>query len=108
MGITEKIWYILIDKKSEGPLSYLDLERDERFTPNTLIWKEGWPEWKKAKDVDDFIDLFKKNGFTEENLGHEGVESMDRRWRASFSPWAYVWILIFILVILWLWWAWWS
>lgn len=54
-----KIWFILIDGKREGPFSYEDLKNDTRLTPDTLIWKTGFPDWKKIRDVPELKDLFK-------------------------------------------------
>lgn len=53
-----KIWFILIDRKREGPLSYDDLKFDNRLTPDTLIWKEGFDDWKMIRDVPELKELF--------------------------------------------------
>lgn len=56
-----KIWFILIGEKREGPYSFEDLKHDSRVTPDTLIWKEGFSEWKKIRDVPELKNLFKDN-----------------------------------------------
>lgn len=37
----DKIWFIEVDLKVEGPYSVEDLKRDLRITPDTLAWQEG-------------------------------------------------------------------
>lgn len=54
----EKVWYIWIDKKTEGPYSVFQLKRDYRFTPETWVWREGMNEWLKAGEVEELRPLF--------------------------------------------------
>lgn len=54
-----KIWFVLINEKREGPFSFDDLQNDSRLTPDTLIWKEGFQDWKKIRDVPELKKLFK-------------------------------------------------
>lgn len=56
--VMEKIWYIDIQGKREGPFSVFDLRRDERITPDTLVWKEGFTNWKPIRQVPELKDLF--------------------------------------------------
>lgn len=54
----KKIWFILIDGKRDGPLSYEDLKNDRRITPDTLVWKEGFKGWKQIREVPELKALF--------------------------------------------------
>jgi len=45
-----KEYYIAVDGQQKGAFSLKDLKH-ETVLPDTLIWKEGWAEWKKAKDA---------------------------------------------------------
>ena len=60
----EKIWFIIIKGKKEGPYSFYDLRRDCRITPDTFVWKEGFFKWKKLRDVPELKEVFadEKNG----------------------------------------------
>jgi hypothetical protein len=54
----DKIWYIDVNGKSEGPFSIDDLRRDLRITPDTLVWKEGFPSWKPIRKVPELKAVF--------------------------------------------------
>lgn len=107
MDITEKVWFIAIDGKSEGAYSFLDLDRDDRVTPDTPVWKEGWPEWKKIKEVEELDQLFtdkkKQEAEREEDekalFGDEETIAMDE----SIPPWIFLWIIAIVIAIIYLW-----
>ena len=107
MDITEKIWWIAKKGKSEGPFSYLELERDEKLDSDTFVWKEGWDTWQKAKESEEFKQLFKKEEPIEEDLGQSGVESIVHDEEAATSgtipPWIFFGIIAIILSIAYLW-----
>jgi len=47
-------WYVLVDGKRHGPLSYGDLTkaaRDGVVTAETNIWRSGWKNWHAARSV---------------------------------------------------------
>lgn len=46
-----KEWYCLFHGRKEGPFSLSELKKHPRFTPDTLVWKEGFKEWVRAGDV---------------------------------------------------------
>lgn len=54
----EKIWYIDIQGKREGPFSFFDLRRDDRINPDTLVWKKGFSNWKPIRDVPELKEVF--------------------------------------------------
>lgn len=53
-------WWILVRQKKEGPYTKSELGRHPFFNPETLVWKEGFDEWIKAKYVPELLDLFPK------------------------------------------------
>lgn len=62
----EKIWFIIINEKEEGPFSILELKCDERITPDTLAWTEGLPEWLPMRKIPELKELFKDEPTEEE------------------------------------------
>lgn len=54
----ERIWYIQVADAEEGPYSVLDLKADERITPETLVWREGFPEWVPIGSVEELREVF--------------------------------------------------
>jgi hypothetical protein len=54
-----KQWYLIIDQKQEGPFSLIEMKRDWRITPDTLVWKEGFKKWIPARQVKELEELFK-------------------------------------------------
>lgn len=61
-----KVWFIFISGESEGPFAIEDLKLDDRLTPDTLVWKEGFDEWKKIRDVPELKEFFKESPKKEE------------------------------------------
>ena len=55
----DKIWFIAVQGKQEGPYSILDLKRDPRITPDTLVWKEGFVNWLPMRHVPELKEVFK-------------------------------------------------
>lgn len=54
----EKIWFLFLDHKQEGPYSLIELERDERLTPETFAWREGMMDWKKISEIPELHAVF--------------------------------------------------
>lgn len=103
-----KEWFIIIENQQEGPLSLLDLKRDRRFSPDTLVWKNGFSEWTKARFVLEMKDLFKDDAqpqaLHEPDQG-KGIKSDLQESQATLTlqqdPYQYIlWILLFLLIIL--------
>ncbi len=103
----EKIWFIEIDGKKEGPYSKGDLRRHPRLTPDTLVWKKGFPAWVPLRKVLELRDLL-ESAEPEEERG----ENKDRQKGAIRGdedgtlalryepPMFYFWILIAIVIVL--------
>ena len=60
MRNSEKIWYIFVEEKQEGPFSAKELLFDDRVTLDTFVWKEGYPEWVLLQRVEELRRLFTK------------------------------------------------
>jgi hypothetical protein len=56
----DKIWYIFIDGKEEGPYSVKELLLHPRVTLDTLVWKEGFDQWIALRKVKELRRLFEK------------------------------------------------
>jgi hypothetical protein len=54
-------YYYTDGKERYGPFT-LDQLRDRGITPETLIWKEGMPDWVAAKNISDLDVLFSAPG----------------------------------------------
>lgn len=54
----DKIWFISIDNKSEGPFTYDELRRDTRIIPDTLAWRDGFENWKKISEIPELKKIF--------------------------------------------------
>jgi hypothetical protein len=55
----DKIWFMAINGKQEGPYSIEDLKRDSRLTPDTLVWRQGFKKWLPIRFVPELKEIFK-------------------------------------------------
>lgn len=104
-----KEWFIIFENKQEGPYSLLDLKRDHRFTPDTLIWKKGFQEWTPARFVSEIKEVFKdepegkaihesENGknVIEPDLGQQNQVTLT----LQQDPYQlFLWILVLLLIL---------
>lgn len=56
--MNEKVWLIWIDGNQEGPYTGLELKKDLRLTPDTLVWREGFETWKPIRNVKELKEVF--------------------------------------------------
>lgn len=100
----DKIWFIQIDGKREGPYSFKDLRCDTRVTPDTLVWKEGFSGWKRIRNVPELKKLFEEQEdentsdesdvlHAKKGLGEDLVIDMGQE-----PPYLF-WLLILILIL---------
>lgn len=54
----EKIWFIRVDGKKEGPFSLEELKHDLRITPDTLVWRKGFRRWIPIRRVRELKKIF--------------------------------------------------
>lgn len=59
MTFMNKEWFIVVEGKQKGPYSIHDLKNDSRVTPDTLVWKEGFKDWKPMRSVPELKEVFK-------------------------------------------------
>ncbi len=52
----ENFYYIVSNGHSEGPFPK-EILRMRSITPDTLVWCQGMPEWKRAGDVEELTDI---------------------------------------------------
>jgi uncharacterized protein DUF4339 len=103
----EKIWFIIIAGKKEGPYSFLDLKRDVRITPDTLIWKEGFATWRPIREVKELEELFKDEPSTEEEEKQEeenppSALSDNEVLTLKKDPYFNIWIVVALFLVIYL------
>lgn len=54
----DKIWFIEVNGKPEGPFSLQDLKLETRITPDTLVWREGFANWIAMRKVAELKEVF--------------------------------------------------
>lgn len=58
MIMENKVWFIKVNGRKEGPFSIQDLKSHPRMTPDTLVWKEGFKDWIPARRVPELNAVF--------------------------------------------------
>lgn len=103
----DKIWYVYINGKVEGPISTLDLEKNEFITPNTYVWKEGFETWKKVKNVPElkgfFADDSEEEALDQPTIDSEADEDLkgeDLALAIKNDPPYFFWLLLVILILI--------
>lgn len=107
----QKIWYIKLNGTREGPYSVLDLKRDKRITPDTLVWRKGFDKWQKIRYVPELQIVFADDkGDSKEDIevirpvGIDDEVVLDMR---GGNPNKGLWLAIMVLLFLYLWmWLW--
>lgn len=59
--ITQSTYYVAVNGQPTGPFSISELKNmvlEKRFSPNSLVWKQGMAEWVKAESVEEIKDIF--------------------------------------------------
>ena len=54
--MNKKKYFIAEEQEQRGPFSFNEL-KEMGITKNTLIWKEGFKDWLKAKKIEELSDL---------------------------------------------------
>lgn len=100
----KKIWYISINNTQEGPYSVEELKRDHRITPDTLVWKEGFPRWIPVRDVPELRKIFKdedKSDDEEEKEKKPSINLYDEMALAyQQDPNSIFWLIVVILALI--------
>ncbi len=100
----DKIWYIDLAGKKEGPFSLLELRRDERITPDTLVWREGLKKWMPIREVAELKSVFEDSEekiplIPEPKEKVEGNEEIVLDFKDNNPQYIY-WLLLALLVVL--------
>lgn len=102
----EKIWYIRLDNREEGPFTVEQLKRDHRITPDTLVWKQGFKKWIPIRKVPELKDIFKD----EDETSKDQEEKRPSRIKKDYGeivlslekdpfPYFLLWLIIVIIVL---------
>lgn len=54
----DKVWFLQVDGKKEGPYSLRELKWHPKVTPDTLAWKEGFKAWLPIRQIPELKPLF--------------------------------------------------
>jgi hypothetical protein len=109
----EKIWFIIIDGKKEGPYHVGNLKRHVRLTPDTLAWREGLPKWLPIRQIPELKNIFKDEA-SSENAEEDitpvvpsTVKTDEETLALSYEPPSfYFWVFIGALIILYTFYQW--
>lgn len=74
-------WFVFLKGKSSGPYSMRQLKHLPGFSPDTLVWKEGFQCWIKARWVKELDPLFE-----EEQKPSEEEESVEQKRASGEGP----------------------
>ncbi len=108
----EKIWFIIIDGKKEGPYSIGNLKRHLRLTPDTLAWREGLTQWLPIRQIPELKELFAdeqpEESAEEEPAPAPAVAKADEDALALRyePPYFYFWLVVGALIILYTFYQW--
>lgn len=107
----EKVWFIDINGKAEGPFDIDELKKDLRITPDTYVWKDGFDRWIQIRLVPELKEIFEdhKNTKTDEddeesdeNLKKDEISPEDEivlGYREDF-PSFFLWLFIVFCLML--------
>ena len=103
----EKIWYIKIHGNREGPFSILDLKRDKRITPTTLVWRKGFDCWQEIRYVPELQVIFEEDeAFIEREYGENDSQYPDDEIVLEMrrkDPGKWIWAVVVVIILLYLW-----
>lgn len=99
----DKIWFIKVDERKEGPYNIQDLKHHPRMTPDTLVWKEGFKDWILARFVPELKVLFEDEKQGEElhdrfRAQKVILEDSTLALEGSNFPFLFYWLIILLIV----------
>lgn len=105
----EKVWYIKIQGKREGPYTVEQLRQHKKVTPDTLVWDEANAIWVPIRTIPELQIIFKdpkppENPDTEE----EGIKRLTKEEEAgelvlqmrSEPPSLLFWLLVLLAILI--------
>lgn len=98
-----KIWFIKVDGRKEGPFSLQDLKFHPRMTPDTLVWKEGFKDWIPARKVPELKSLFEDEEPPTELKDRFKLKTVPQKdsilaLEGSNFPFLFFWFIILVIV----------
>ena len=99
-----KVWFILINSKREGPFTPVQLLKDPRVNPDSLVWKEGFIEWIAIRFVPELADIFKDKHIVKPSKADEEPTTANFTDQITLAlqqdPYQWIlWILVLILLL---------
>jgi len=103
----DKIWYLLLGGKKQGPFSVQQLDRDKRITPDTLAWKEGMDVWLPIRDIEElasvlFAEPRKQAPVQEEEEAKSACKEKNGALtlQLSYDPVPFLWLILLLILLL--------
>jgi hypothetical protein len=105
-----KCWYYLVNGSTKGPFALEELRRQPYFTLDSLVWKEGFSDWRPAREVKEIRELFEAPEPPEpqedkaESVGLREGEGEVAVVEKKEPPFLILWLLILVLLLIYLLW----
>lgn len=100
------MWYVIIEGATLGPFTEDELFRQPGFTPDSLVWRDGFAGWTPARDVEELKDLFKdKNSPQQEEEDEDDKSKLtgdDVLAAKAEPPFLLIWFIIAALILIYL------
>lgn len=98
----EKIWFIIINGKKEGPYSVSDLKKDKRISPVTLVWRAGFENWVPIGEVEELKSVFKDQSAETEEEPEEKELPPDEEvaLQLKVDPPSFLYLIILLVIVL--------
>ena len=98
----KKIWFVKFDDRQEGPFSLLQLKRDHRITPETLVWREGFSKWVPIGKVAELKEVFadeEKEPQKEEKISSPPSVQDELVLDMRLDPYSFLWITLLLVLL---------
>lgn len=96
------IYYIIVNKKKEGPYSFNDLKSHPNISPLTLVWKKGLKNWVPMGSIPELEIIFKQKKAEkrpDQPLLKNGPEIVMEEGRFGFFP-SFWWVILAVVLII--------
>ena len=103
----DKCWYIIVEGATLGPFTEEELAAHPGFSPDALVWRDGFAGWTPAREVEELKTLFRDKGAPpplplvepEEDRIEVGDEAVLSK---SEPPFLIIWFTIAALILIYL------
>ena len=102
------MWYVIIGGATLGPYEKEELLSQPGFTPDTLVWRDGFSGWTPARDVEELQELFKDKGgdrLQEEETEEENeakIRGEEVLAAKPDPPYLLIWFIVAALILIYL------